>query len=239
MRNCRIRAKQVLQRKVAKLASHSRKYSVRNCTIPKIEKEGLGEWDIPEEGYPQPKLLRKKYKKKYYNKDGTLRKIISHKSDYDQFQDQTFHPNKGRAWYMEQVVQHKLAKWEKKNPCPVKVDQNPPDIFEEEYVIPWKAKRELALEHIRDFVVSIYDKLPLIGRFEKSNNNYIEEPVAEIKDINMEGHKINTLNPNKSKLLKIAQKKTNEVKQKRTNLICTNLRDHKRKKGRIILPKAA
>ena len=120
-----------------------------------------------------------------------------------------------------------------------KEDQNPPDIFEQEYLIPWKAKRDLAIERIRDFVVSIYDKLPLTGRFEKSDNKFVEEPVAEIKDINGEGHHINELDPKKSKLLKVAQKVTNKTKEKHRNLVCTNLKDHKRQKGRIILPKAA
>lgn len=254
MKNSRIRAKKVWRRKVAALAAYSRQRTVNNCTIPKVDKEllikkevkwgtidavkGKAEWKIPKEGYPQPKTLRKKYKRKYWDKDGSIRKIIAHKSDYIDFLDRTFHP-KGKTWYMEQLVQHKLAKWERKNPCPVKPDQNPPDMFEEEYVIPWKAKRESALEHFRDFVVSIYDKLPLTGRFEKSDSEYVEESVAEIKDINMEGHRVNELDPTKSKLLKKVQKETNEIKAKRTNLVCTNLKDHRRAKGRIILPKAA
>lgn len=255
MKNRRKRAKQVRQRKVATLASYSRNCTVKNCTIPKVDKDqliemkvpwgaidsakGKAEWTIPKEGYPQPKTLRKKYKKKYWNK-GThiLRKIITHPSDYILFPNHVFHP-KGRAWFMEQMVQHKIAKWEKKNPCPVKPNQNPPDMFEEEYITPWKASREIAIERIRDFVVSMYDKLPLTGRFQESSDKYTEEKVAEIKDINMEGHKINDLNPKESKLLKKAQKETNKVKAKRSNLVCTNLKDHKRTKGRLILPKAA
>ena len=254
-KNSRTRAKEVRRRKVASFAAYSRNHTVNNCVVPKpsgkvIEEkvewgtvyvvEGTSEWKNPKGGYPQPKNLRKKYKKKYFFK-GTniIRKIVEHPSDYNQFEDRTFRPNKGRAWYMEQVVQHKIAKWERKNPCPVKRDQNPPDIFEQEYVVPWKAKRELALERIRNFVVSIYDKLPLTGRFEKSDNNYVEEPITEIKDINGEGHNINKLDPKKSKLLKKAQKTTNEIKAKRHNLVCCNLKDHKRQKGRIILPKAA
>lgn len=251
MKNRRERAKQVRQRKVAALAAYSRQHTVKNCTIPKlkqastIDESGNGEWTIPDGGYKQPKTLRKKYKKKYYAKvtDGTsvrgdVWKVITQSSDYRDFPDYT--PEKhGKAWFMEQVVQHKIAKWEKKNPCPVKPNQNPPDMFEEEYVIPWKARREVELERIRDFVVSVYDKLPLTGRFQKTDNDFIEEPVAEIKDIGMEGHKINELDPNKSKLLKKAQKVTNAVHAKRPNLVCTNLKDHKRQKGRIVLPKAA
>lgn len=253
MKNRRERVKQVRQRKVTQLAAYCKQHTVKNCTIPKVDDKdlvekkvkwgtivsvkGIAEWNIPKEGYPQVKPLRKRYKKKYYNKDGSIRKIITYPSDYTMFPDTTFHPNKGRAWYMEQIVQHKLAKWERNNPCPVKEGNQ--DLFEQEYVVPWKAKRELALERIRDFVVSMYDKLPLTGRFEESNNNYVEEQVAEIKDINMEGHKVNYLDPKKSKLLKVVQKKTNDIKRKRPNLICTNLKDHKRQKGRIIIPKAA
>lgn len=254
MKNRRERAKQVRRRKVAILAAYSKEHSVKNCTIPKVDGKDLiekkvkwgviqavkgdAEWNIPKEGYPQPKNLRKKYNKKYYYNDGRLRMTIHHPSDYAQFPDHTFRP-KGRTWYMEQVVQHKLAKWEKKNPCPVKEDQNPPDIFEQEYLIPWKAKRDLALEHIRDFVVSIYDKLPLTGRFQKSDNDFVEKKITEIKDTKREGNKINHLNPKTSPLLKKAQKETNKAKAKHTNLVCANLKDHKRQKGRIILPKAA
>ena len=140
---------------------------------------------------------------------------------------------------MEQVVQHKIAKWERKNPCPVKEDQNPPDIFEQQYVVPWKEEREKALERIRDFVVSMYDKLPLTGRFQESDNKFTEEKVAELKDYGGDGHKINKVDPKKSRLIKNAQKVTDKVHSKRSNLVCTNLRDHKREKGRIILPKAA
>lgn len=239
MKDNRKRAKRVRQRKVAALASYSRKHSVNNCTIPKIENGGTGEWKIPEEGYKQPKTLRKKYKKKYYFKGSTIvRKVIAHSSDYDQFPDHTFRP-KGIAWFMEQVVQHKIAKWEKKNPCPIKKDDLQQDLFEEEYMIPWKARREDALKHIRDVVVSMYDKLPLTGRFEKSENDFKEELVAEIKDRECEAVNINSLNPKTSPLLRKAQKITNGVKAKRTNLVCTNLKDHKHKTGRIILPKAA
>ena len=196
-------------------------------------------WNIQKDGYKQPKTLRKKYKKKYWNRDGTIRKIVSHPSDFDKFPDRTFHPNLGQAWYMEQVTQHKIARWERKNPCPVKTDQNPPDIFEKEFLEPWKAQRELALERIRDFVVSMYDKLPLTGRFQKAEHVFIEEPVAEIKDYEGDGHKINEADPKKSKTIKKAQKVTNAVHAKHKNLVCTNLKDHKRTKGRILIPKAA
>ena len=141
--------------------------------------------------------------------------------------------------YMEKLVQHKLKKWEKKNPCPIKDDKIQQDLFEEQYLIPWKHERDMATERIRDFVISIYDKLTLTGRFEVGEHKFEEHLIAEIKDIDGEGHNINDLKPENSKLLKTVQNITNKVHKKCGNLVCTNLRDHKKKVGRIILPKAA
>lgn len=147
-----------------------------------------------------------------------------------------------RVQYMEKLVEHKTAKWERKNPYPV----YSPDLFysQEEFnkdVEKWKQLHETAKERFRDFVVSIYDPLPLTGRFviaKEGSATYIEEKVAEIKDISEGGHRINEI-PKDHKLIKKAQKVTNETKAKRKNLIATNLKDHKRQKGRIILPEAA
>ena len=129
-----------------------------------------------------------------------------------------------------------MRRWkrEKKHqkPCP------DDDLFKDEMIPQWEKSREEALIRIRDFVVSMFDKLPLSGRFKESDNKFTEKPVAEIKDINGEGHRVNELDEN-SKLLKKAQKITNETKAKNAKLVATNLKDHKHKKGRMILPKAA
>ena len=138
-----------------------------------------------------------------------------------------------RVQYMEKLVEHKLAKWERKNVCP--------EAMFAKDVEKWKQERETMKERFRDFVVSIYDKLHLTGRFVVAKDDkeaYLEEEVAKIKDINGEGHRVNEL-PKTSPLIKKAQKITNETKAKRKNLVATNLMDHKRQKGRIILPKAA
>ena len=146
---------------------------------------------------------------------------------------------RGFAWTANKVVNWKLEKWEKKNPCPVKVDQNQQDLFEKEYLIPWKEERAKAEERIRDFVVSVYDKLPLIGRFQLTDDNFIEREVAKIKDYNGDSFDMKKIFNGKGRLMKTAQKVTNEIHAKNTNLVCTKLRDHKGWKGRIILPKAA
>ena len=188
-----------------------------------------------QERHKQVKSLRKKYKKKYYCKGSKdIRKIVEHPSDYAQFKNYPYTPPKmNKVEYCEKLVEHKTAKWERKNPQPM-------EMFKED-VEKWKQLRETAIERIRDFVVSMYDPLLLTGRFVLNKENsatYQEEKIAEIKDINGEGHKVNAL-PKDSKLMKKAQKVVDETKHKRNNLVCGNLRDHKRKTGRIILPKAA
>lgn len=188
-----------------------------------------------QERHKQVKSLRKKYKKKYYCKGSKdIRKIVEHPSDYAQFKNYPYTlPKMNKIEYCEKLVEHKTAKWERKNPKPL-------DMFTEE-VEKWKQLRENAIERIRDFVVSMYDPLLLTGRFVLNGANsatYQEEKIAEIKDINGEGHKVNAL-PKDSKLMKKAQKVVDETKHKRNNLVCGNLRDHKKKTGRIILPKAA
>jgi len=192
-------------------------------------------WTIPEGGFKQPKSLRKKYKKKYYCKGSKeIRKVVEHSSDYTQFKNYPYTlPKMNRVQYCEKLVEHKLKKWERKNPAPA-------DMFTED-VEKWKQLRETMKERFRDFVVSIYDPLPLTGRFvvaKEGSAKYTEEKVAEIKDINGDGHRVNEVTKD-SKLIQKAQKITNETKAKRKNLVATNLKDHKRQKGRIILPEVA
>lgn len=181
----------------------------------------------PHQKHPQPKNLRKKIAFWSTTKNGKT--YFSYKSEYPDYT-----PHKmTRVEYCEKLVEHKLKKWERKNPAPA-------DMFTED-VEKWKQLRETAKERFRDFVVSIYDPLPLTGRFviaKEGSAAYAEEKVAEIKDIDGEGHKVNEL-PKDSKLIQKAQKITNETKAKRKNLVATNLKDHKRQKGRIILPEAA
>ena len=178
--------------------------------------------------YPQPKRLLK-CKKKMKQKGNA---VIPARNDFLAYFPNFPYtlPKMNRVQYMEKLVEHKLAKWERKNVCP--------EAMFTEDVEKWKQERENMKERFRDFVVSIYDKLHLTGRFVVAKDNYSEEKVAEIKDINGEGHRVNEL-PKDSQLIKKAQKITNEVKSKRQNLVATNLKDHKKQKGRIILPEAA
>ena len=210
-----------------------------------VEPEGKL-WVIPEGGFKQPKRLMKLKKRKYGKKHETTNGVggimmvqntkpgKQKRNDFQQFKNYPYHlPKMNRVEYMEALVKHKTAKWEQEHPEPY-------EMYTDD-VERWKQKRQTAIERIRDFVVSVYDKLLLTGRFKinkKSTATYQEKKIAEIKDINGEGHHVNELDKD-SKLLKKAQKEVNKVHAKHPNLVAGNLRDHKKQKGRIILPQAA
>lgn len=227
----------VRRRKVANLAAYSRQHSVRNCTI-KIAENIPTRADWPEQKYPQHKPMMKKHIELIYNKETyrTEKVLVASTFPTKKYEDiqKKLWKNLGKAAKMELYTQDKLKKWEKKHPKPCPDD----DLFKDEMIPAWNAEREQALIRIRDFVVSMFDKLPLSGRYKESDNKFTEKPIAEIKDINGEGHRVNELDKD-SKLLKKAQKITNEAKAKNKKLVASNLKDHKRKKGRMILPQAA
>lgn len=244
----------VRRRKVANLAAFSRQFTVKNCTIPKANKDDIidikypwgvvkgtkgGGWNIPKEGYPQPKNLRKRIhgQKWIKYKDGTVElKKWDHPSEFPNPQNyqKKLWKNLSKADKMKAYEEDKMKKWERKHPKPCPTD----DLFKDEFIPIWEKEREEASKRIRDFVVSMFDKLPLTGRYKEGDNKFTEKPVAELKDQNGDGHRVNELD-SKSKLLDKAQKVTNEEKRKNAKLVATNLKDHKRQKGRVILPKAA
>ena len=113
------------------------------------------------------------------------------------------------------------------------------DLFYSQQFPVWEAEKNAAEERIRDLIVAKYDKLSLVGRFQQSDDKFAEQEVAQIKD-NGETVKHGGVNnlPESSKVIKMARKETNKVKAKRGNLVCTNLKDHRKKTGRILLPNA-
>lgn len=232
-----IRKKKVWRKKFAAIAARDRQFTVKNVkkNIGIDDGREFCDWKLKKS--PQPKRLQHSWKGWVQVKDEVsglwTKKFVHHKSDYIPYNKLKDKPKMNHVEYMEKLTQHKLAKWERKNPKPL-------DMFAEE-VEKWKQQRETAEERLRDFVVSIYDKLPLIGRFEQKKDGmatYQDKKVADLKDENGDGHHINEISVN-SKLVKKAQQITNKVHAKHANLICTNLKDHKRQKGRIILPQAA
>ena len=241
----------VRRRKVAHLAAYSRQFTVKNCTIPKANPNDIidieynwgvvkgtkgGEWKNPENGYPQYKPMMKKHIEMVWDKETKCHKPVLVPSTFPDphAHEKMLWKNLGKAAKMKAYEDEKMKKWDKKHPKPCPDD----DLFKDEMIPQWEKEREEALIHIRDFVVSMFDKLPLTGRYKEGENKFTEKPVAELKDVNGEGHRVNELDE-RSKLLDKAQKATNKEKANNAKLVATNLKDHKRKKGRIILPKAA
>ena len=191
------------------------------------------------EEHIQPKNLHKRIhgQKWIKHKDGTVElKKWDYPSTYPDanVSEKKMWKNLGKAAKMKAYENEKVKKWERKHPKPCKDD----DLFKDEMIPAWEREREQAIERIRDVVVSMFDKLPLTGRYKESDNKFTKKLVAELKDVNGEGHRVNELDE-KSKLLRKAQKATDKEKVKNSKLVATNLKDHKRQKGRIILPKAA
>jgi len=219
-----IRKKKIWRRKYAATAARDRQFTVKNTkkNIGINDGREFCDWKLKKSLQPASSWLE------VIDGKPTLIKSTSLHVD----------PKKmNRVEYMERLTQHKLAKWERKHPKPCRDD----DLFKEEMIPLWEDERRKAEERLRDFVVSIYDKLPLIGRFEQKKDGmatYQEKKVADLKDENGDGHRVNEISVD-SKLVKKAQQVTNKVHAKHANLVCTNLKDHKRQRGRIILPQAA
>lgn len=238
--------------------AYSRKYSERNNTIPPLMKgkmvkdeltgkmvnnlireNGNGpKWSKPEH-ITYPNITTGKCYKLIIDKNGKVSKIRV-LSEAGKFQLKTvFKPLvKTSAAYMEAYTQHKFKRWLKKNPCPIKLDGIQQDLFEKEFLKPWEEARDKETERCRNFVISVYDKLSLIGRYKKSSDKYEEIKIAELKDSNFDIFNHSSINdiPKNATLMKKAQRITNIEKKKNSMLVSTNLLDHTQKKGRIILP---
>lgn len=223
------RKKLVRNRKIAHIATISRRTTVNNCTILKAYSPSSTEWKIPENGYKQPKSLHKKIVIKQTGKI-----IKSNFPDYKKYEKMLW-KNMGIAAKQNAHVDLIMKQWEAKHPKPCEKD----DIFKDEFIPIWNEEREKALENARNLVVSIYNKLQVIGRFE-INNVYEEKPVTNIKGYKQEGHHINVddLKQN-SKTIKKVQLIANNLYKNNKNLYCVKLKDYKGKIERVVLPKAA
>ena len=141
----------------------------------------------------------------------------------------------GSAEFMERLAQHKLAKWVRKHPAPC--DEK--DLFNKEFLDPWKEERDKALERFRDVVVSTYYKLKIYGRYSKSDKGYpkligfVKNKTTELFEKN-----VNQLNK-ESIILNRAFKIVNIEAKKNKNLIGGRLEDPNGKQGRIIIPRFA
>lgn len=222
------------KQKLGQQRAYSRKHSVTNNTIPPLVKgklikdEYAGKLvnNLIQTNGNGPKWSNPEHKT-YKNLTKDELKAIEAKKVVNRYMKRT-------AAYMEAYAQHKFEKWLKKNPRPVQTE-----MFEGYTLESWEKAKEEALARCRDFVISVYDPLPLIGRYESSEGKYKHKEVTRIKDkaSDIRVHEgINNV-PTNATLLKMAQKFTDMEKKRNSSLISTNLLDHTRKVGRILLPK--
>jgi hypothetical protein len=193
--------------------------------------ERIEEKQWKHEKYPQPHNLRKRsrgIRPKYEKVGNTLMLVGMEEYDYQSEFKLHNEPKKmNRIEYLEKLVQHKLAKWERKNP------KNGP-LFEEDNA-KWEVARLSAEEHLRDLVISKYDKLDLYVRHASNGTFTKEEPAEKIKDITGEGHNVTNLEPS-SKLYKKAAKIISARAAKDKTITSGRLVSHNKRTGRIILP---
>lgn len=178
--------------------------------------------------YPQPKRLHKKQKEKTVSCKTSLthtRLLPARKSE---FPDYTI-PKMNKVQYMEKLVEHKLAKWERKNVCP--------EAMFTEDVAKWKQERETMKERFRDFVVSIYDNLIVMGNRVNTNESKMKaSKIAEVKDVDGKGHDVSYPNlGTEDKLYKNAESAAKKAMKKDASIIDADLMNHKRSQKRPLV----
>lgn len=244
------------------LASLEYKKNVNNCTIPQPDTNNIIEIECP--WNESRKLVGTKDTAiwtagKWYKE---ARAAAYSRINESKKKKGIFYHNKRRPWFMlsarqekemynrtvkkrmtreerwEALAQAKLAKWEKKNPCPIKDNVNEPDLFEAQYLPQWQAERDAALERFRDFVVSVYDKLHIVGnRVVKEPYGHMKEStVAEVKDVDGKGHDVRypNLKPT-DKLYKNATKAATVAMNRDSTIVDCSLKNHKKTQTRPLI----
>lgn len=200
------------------LASQSRLHTVRNCTILKKVDTNTAEWWSWEDKYTKHKVfLNKEEQKKLYSK--TIAKPMT------------------REEYWEGLVQHKLDRWIRKHPRPIKDDKINPDLFENQLIPEWEAEKTAVEERFRDFVISKYDKLHIVGnRVNRKEGKMTEQTVAKIKDVDGKGHDVNYPNLKKSdKLYTDATEAAQNAMNKDPSIVDCALKNHRKDQKRPLI----
>lgn len=233
--------------------------TVVNNTIPDVEKENLIEYECPwnkerkllmtkntaqKDGAHWYRDLRKKAKATSVGPDGIVTKQPHGKQwytlsakDATKMYNKTVIKKMTNLEYIDALTEYKFNKWLRKNPRPIKANDDQKDLFESQFLPKWMCMRDTAKERIRDSVISKYDKLNLYARHVKNRTFSHEEKIAEIKDTTGEGHDP-AIMPKTSKLYKKAEEIITKKADKDSTITSGRLQAHNKKKGRIILPKS-
>ena len=140
----------------------------------------------------------------------------------------------GRAELMHAYEEAKMAKYIRKNPAPTETELKQ-DLFPKELQEAYDNKIEKHREQVRNFIVSAYYKVPIIGRFKISNGKYVKRVIAEIKDIEGGAHHINEISKHHP-LIRKAQQIVDEYYKQDDSLVCIIIKGHNRRLGRILIP---
>jgi len=178
-------------------------------------------WKDPDEGYPQYKPMMKKHVEWIYNKETHMTEKVHVASTFPtkKYVDiqKSLWKNLGSAAKMELYTQDKLKKWEKKHPKPCPND----DLFKDEFIPQWEHEREEALIRIRDFVVSMFDKLKVTASLIPPLPAK-EILLAKIKD------------RGNDKNVEVATKIAKQAMKNNKHILHCQLLDHKEKSYRLV-----
>jgi len=206
--------------------------------LEEFKKNSGSLWIIPEGGFKQPKRLIKCKARKYSNwksyapQDESVKKIKREKrNDFQKYfpnYPYTIKPMCKEA-YMEKLVAHKLEKWDKKNPKPNQ------DLFDK--VEDWEQRRFNAEQRFRDFVVSCYNKLDIMGNRVNSKDKKMDAiKIAEVNDVNGKGHDVSFPKlSSEDKLYKNAEKAAEVAMKKDSTILDADLLNHKRTQKRPLI----
>lgn len=199
--------------------------------VKKRDKNGIiqelvkPDYSWKEQKHPQTKNLRKKVvvNKPKFEKVGDKLLFVGYEKKVYKSEYPDYTPKKmTHEEYIEKYIQHKMKKWERKNPRPVLEDESQKDLFEATFMIPWNSEYTAAKERIRDFVVSVYGKANLYSRHAKNGEYTHEEHMTELKE--------------DSKMVEKAVKLVTEKSKKDKSVTSGRLQYHDKKHGRIVLP---
>ena len=237
--------KTINKQKLAQERSYNRKYNVNNNCVPPVVKNPYKTTDKEGNIHIEWKALKV-----------TVPKSLTHTSRYDKIDDKKvkipseqgeFHKKytlkgivKNSKEYIEAYAKYKLAKWEKKNPCPIKSDGIQQDMFDTEFLIPWQEKQKEAEKKAYAHAVRVYGQFSLVGRFKTDREDkYEEHTIGKLRDIDGSTAKYGGINhcPEKVPIIQAATLIANTTKAKIKTLVSIVVKDSYNTQGRIILPK--
>ena len=168
--------KTVNKQKIAQERSYNRKYTVKNNCVPPVVNNPYEKTDKDGKPYIEWKTVKAKQPKNltkgkcFVKKDGKKLRVPSEQGLFNQKYTHVG-INCHSKEYIDKYVEQKLKKWEKKNPCPIKLDGIQKDMFESEFLNPWKQQRKEAEKKAYKFAIQVYGQFSLVGRFKKDNTD--------------------------------------------------------------------